>query len=179
MFSCRHSLAMGIYGKYTKPVTIFSIIQMVAGVLMIGLGIAHRVLVCSWITDIAFGFWVGLLVCSSTVVTNPTLSLFVVSRSTIKCEPVTSGKLFDKKLFFMFVYVFEFAYFVCTWLSAAAPNWILVKMRRFEKERRRTHIENMVNRNLCLVWSIEYCSYGYKFSLISTKGVWKERKRNG
>lgn len=67
---------MGIYGKYTKPVTIFSIIQMVAGVLMIGLGIAHRVLVCSWITDIAFGFWVGLLVCSSTVVTNPTLSVY-------------------------------------------------------------------------------------------------------
>ena len=53
---------MGIYGKYTCAVRVFSYVQIVAGLLMIAHGLALRVLVCSWITDASFGFWIGLLV---------------------------------------------------------------------------------------------------------------------
>lgn len=53
---------MGIYGKYTTMVNVVSYIQISIGVSMFGLGIALRLLVCSWITDAAFGFWVGMLV---------------------------------------------------------------------------------------------------------------------
>ncbi len=53
---------MGIYGKYSKMVIVLSFIQISVGVLMFALGIAFRLLVCSWITDASFGFWVGVLV---------------------------------------------------------------------------------------------------------------------
>ena len=56
------NIAMGIYGKYTIIVKILSSIQMGVGILMISLGIAFRIFVCSWVTDASFGFWIGGLV---------------------------------------------------------------------------------------------------------------------
>ena len=53
---------MGLYGKYTNTVHVLATTQMVVGVLMLLLGIALRIFVCSWVTNAAFGFWVGLWV---------------------------------------------------------------------------------------------------------------------
>ncbi|XP_028402104.1 uncharacterized protein LOC114525095 [Dendronephthya gigantea] len=80
---------MGVYGRYGKVVCVISSIQIGLGGLMICLGIALRVTVCSWVTDASFGFWVGFLVliggifgyCSATKDNYTYISLYLGSNS--------------------------------------------------------------------------------------------------
>lgn len=54
---------MGIYGcKLTRIVHVVALAQIILAILIFGNGIALRILVCGWVSDAAFGFWVGTLV---------------------------------------------------------------------------------------------------------------------